>query len=85
MKNRYTIILLCAIAIGLVAAASPNAGSISLNSTPNDSAMLDSTPNDLPDLNNIEFKIDTDSNYLSFDPTPVINTETSTQMYHHCP
>jgi hypothetical protein len=73
MKNRYMIILLCAIAIGLVAAASPNAGSVSLNST----------PNDLPDLNNFEFKIDTDSNDLSYDPKPVIDTETRLQIYHH--
>ena len=83
MKNRYTIILLCAIAIGLVAAASPNAGSIPLNSTPNNSAMFHSTPNDLPDMNNFEFKIDANSNDLSYDPKPIIDIETRIQMYHH--
>jgi len=39
------ITLLCAIAIGLIATTSPNAGLVSLYST----------PNDLPDLSNTEY------------------------------
>lgn len=97
MKNRQMVILFCAIAIGLVAAISTNAGLTVFHST---------TPNDLPNLPHLavlnayaetapatsqadfEFKTNSDYNDFSYDLKPAINTETWTQtyhLYHHCP
>lgn len=53
MNNRRTMTLFCAIAIGLVAATSANAGLVMLHSAPNDLpklSHLDSAPNDLSNV-----------------------------------
>jgi hypothetical protein len=81
MKNRYMITSLCAIALGLVAAASPNAGLISLHSTPNNDYAKTT-----PDTNQANLELKIDPNYIdSYDIKPAINTEpqTRTQIYHH--
>jgi hypothetical protein len=92
MKNRYMITSLCAIALGLVAAASPNAGLISLHSTPNDVSklpqvdVLNAYAKTTPDTNQANLELKIDPNYIdSYDIKPAINTEpqTRTQIYHH--
>lgn len=61
MKKNEMAVLLLAIAIGLVAATSANAGLVMRHSTPNDLPKLPqlivyrSTPNDLPELSHAEY------------------------------
>jgi hypothetical protein len=94
MKNRQTIILLCLIAIGLVAAISANAGLIMSHSTPNDMSklpqvdVLNAYAKTTPDTDQANLELKIDPNYIdSYDIKPAINTEpqTRTQIYHHSP